>query len=220
MKTAGNQAPKMNFDLGACIRELRQEKRWTLEKLAETSGLSISAISKIENGQVSTSFDTLVKIAHGFGLTFAELFSVYDHRSITKSEQRQSISGRRAYTPSDEGVPFASEYYDYSVHSSELVHKGMIPLVMRIRTRELPPRSVWSTHDGEEFIYVTKGETVLHTAYYSPLRLGVGDSAYIDSIMPHAFVSTGEGDAELLSICMTERLQFDQVTIGMPPEEK
>lgn len=124
------------------------------------------------------------------------------------------------FTRSGAGQPFTTAYYEYNVHSSELVQKGMIPLVMRIRTRTLPPKDKWSSHDGEEFISVTSGETILHTAYYAPLRLKTGDSAYIGSTMPHAFVSVGEDDAEILSICMTERLFFDQVSVGKPDSGK
>ena len=90
----------------------------------------------------------------------------------------------------------------------------MIPLVMRIKAREVAPLEEWSNHDGEEFIYVTSGTVDLHTEFYAPLRLSVGDSAYIDSTMRHSFVSVSEIDAEILSICMTEMLRFAEGTIG------
>lgn len=197
-----------SIDLGAKLRALRQERRWTLERVAESSGLSISALSKIENGLVSASFDTLVKIAHAYGYSFAELFSGKE------PAPRQSIAGRRTVTRAAQGLSFNTPYYDYNVHSAELTHKGMIPLVMHIRTRETPPAGDWSTHEGEEFIYVVEGVVVLHTEFYSPVRLASGDSAYIDSMMRHAFVNVGEGDALILSVCMTEQLYFDDVAVG------
>jgi transcriptional regulator with XRE-family HTH domain len=203
---------------GARIRAVRSQRRITLEKLAEASGLSISALSKIETGQVSPAFDSLVKIAHALGMPFAQLFELDKDSASPKSEY--PISGRHTFTRSGTGQSFTTAHYDYNVHSSELVQKGMIPLVMRIRTRSLPAKDEWSSHTGEEFIYVTSGETVLHTAYYAPLHLKAGDSAYIDSTMPHAFVSMGEDDAEILSICMTERLFFDQVSVGKPDTAK
>ncbi len=90
----------------------------------------------------------------------------------------------------------------------------MIPLVMQVKARNVPPIDEWSSHDGEEFVYVTRGATELHTQFYAPVRLEVGDSAYIDSTMRHAFLSVGKGDAEILSICMTETLRFGGVTVG------
>jgi transcriptional regulator with XRE-family HTH domain len=204
-------SPQTDRDFGVRVKDLRLARKWTLERLAEVSSVSISAISKIENGQVSASFDTIVKIAHAFGLTFAELFA---SAATEPAEETPSIVGRRTYTLEGKGLPFSSDYYDYQVHSAELIHKGMIPLVMTIKTREVPPRKDWSTHDGEEFIYVVGGVTVLHTAYYAPLTLSVGDSAYIDSTMAHSFVSIGEEDARILSICLTERLLFNNIPVG------
>lgn len=203
-----------DFNLGAHIKHLRQQKRWTLETLGEASGLSISALSKIENAQVSTSFDTLVKIAHGLGMPVAELFESTERSAAPGPDSPKSYSARRVSTRSGQGQPFASDYYDYEVHSCDLLHKGMIPLVMKIRTREVPPRGDWSVHDGEEFIFVVSGELELHTSLYSPLLLKAGDSAYIDSTMGHAFVSKSKEDAVMLSVCLTERLQFNDEVVG------
>jgi transcriptional regulator with XRE-family HTH domain len=201
--------------LGDRIKRIRQSKRWTLERLSEASGLSISALSKIENDQVSTSFDTLVKIAHGLGLPAAELFESPDPTGGQQADGPRVYSARRVFTRRGQGEPFSSDYYDYEVHSSELTHKGMIPLVMTINAREAPPRADWSVHDGEEFIYVVSGELVLHTALYAPLTLRAGDSAYIDSTMAHAFVSLSKDAAVMLSVCMTEQLRFNDQIVGL-----
>lgn len=203
--------PETDKDFGVRVKDLRLAQKWTLERLAELSGVSISALSKIENGQVSASFDTIVKIAQAFRLTFAELFTSTLTEPAPKSH---FVAGRRTYTYAGRGMPFSTAYYDYQVHSAELIHKGMIPLVMVIKAREVLPRKDWSTHSGEEFIYVTRGVTELHTEFYAPLRLSAGDSAYIDSTMAHCFVSIGEEEAQILSICLTERLVFDDVSVG------
>ncbi|HEY0208941.1 XRE family transcriptional regulator [Acerihabitans sp.] len=215
--TTGKEALPNELDFGARIKTMRQDRGWTLEHLADSSGLSISALSKIENGQVSASFDTIVKIAHAYELSFGELFTEQTPVARTPAPL-PPISGRRTYTRAGMGLTFTTPQYKYNVHSSELTHKGMIPLVMQISAREAPPREEWSSHEGEEFIYVARGVTLLHTAWYAPLRLETGDSAYIDSTMPHAFISLGAEDAMILSICMTQRLYFKEGTVGVPPE--
>lgn len=48
-------------DFANRIKSLRQARQWTLELVAENSDLSISTLSKIENGQMSASFDSLKK---------------------------------------------------------------------------------------------------------------------------------------------------------------
>ncbi|WP_413724943.1 helix-turn-helix domain-containing protein [Sodalis sp. RH16] len=206
------------LDFGARMKTMRQERAWTLEQLAEKSGLSISTLSKIENGQVSASFDTIVKIAHAYDLTFGELFTEQAPANSPSTLPVAPISGRRTFTRAGKGLTFNTPNYKYNVHSSELTHKGMIPLIMQISARQVPPRNEWSSHEGEEFIYVTHGVTVLYTAWYAPLTLETGDSAYIDSTMPHAFISASDEEATILSICLTQRLHFKEGMVGVPAD--
>ncbi len=192
-------------DFGARIKAIRQARELTLEQVADVSSVSISTLSKIEKGQVSASFDTIAKIAGAFGYSLAELFS--EERPLVPVIAAP-IQGRRTYTLAGKGLMFTNPWFSYEVHAAELLLKGMIPVIMNIETRELPPRSAWSEHEGEEFIYVLTGKVSLHTVLYAPLILSQGDSAYIDSTMPHTFVRESEENASLLSICLTEKLDF------------
>src|SRR5690606_13664541 len=99
------------------------------------------------------------------------------------------------------------ERYDYQVHAKDLMRKAMIPLEMDIRATVPPGPSGWSSHDGEEFIYVLSGEIEIHLDEYAPFRLKTGESAYIDSRMRHAFVKCGDEPARMLSICFDPRHQ-------------
>ncbi|KAA8999440.1 helix-turn-helix domain-containing protein [Affinibrenneria salicis] len=198
-------------DFGARIKAIRMARNYTLDQLAEMSTVSISTLSKIENGQVSASFDTIAKIAGAFDYSLAELFSA---RLPAAAPASPGVTGRRTFTRAGKGLVFSSAWYRYDVHATELLAKGMIPVLMDIRAREVPPRADWSMHEGEEFIYVLEGCVMLHTAYYAPLTLNRGDSAYIDSTMSHAFVSLSEGEARLLSICLTEEIDFSDMTVG------
>ena len=206
-KTAGiRSALTTEQDFGKRIKTMRVERRWTLELVAKNSGVSISTLSKIENGQVSASFDTITKIAGAFGLSFSDLFKP---SASLSAGPRPPVAGRRTVTRAGEGLTFTNAHYIYNVHSEDLTHKGMIPIVMQITTREVPPQKQWSCHEGEEFIYAIAGTTILHTAWYAPLYLMPGDSAYIDSSMRHAFVTQGEQDATILSICLTDKLDLE-----------
>jgi len=196
-------------DFGMRIKAIRLAREMTLEQVAEVSSVSISTLSKIEKGQVSASFDTIAKIAGAFDYSLAELFA-QDLPQVPVAAV--AIQGRRTYTLAGKGLMFTNPWFHYEVHAAELLVKGMIPVVMRIETRELPPREAWSEHEGEEFIYVLSGCVIVHTLFYTPLRLNQGDSAYIDSTMAHTFVRESDDDASLLSICLTEKLDFSAET--------
>jgi transcriptional regulator with XRE-family HTH domain len=55
--------------LGDRVKDLRRLHRWTLDNASERVGLSRSALSKIERGEASPTFDAMQKLAHGFGPT-------------------------------------------------------------------------------------------------------------------------------------------------------
>jgi transcriptional regulator with XRE-family HTH domain len=64
--------------LGNVIRELRLKDKLTIAEVAAQAGISRGMVSKIENGQVSTSLETLSKIAQALGVSLAHLFRHYN----------------------------------------------------------------------------------------------------------------------------------------------
>jgi transcriptional regulator with XRE-family HTH domain len=61
-------------DLGARVRELRQARKWTLERAAEAMNLDLKHLQKIEAGQLNLTMVTLVRIAEGLEEPLASLF--------------------------------------------------------------------------------------------------------------------------------------------------
>jgi transcriptional regulator with XRE-family HTH domain len=184
-------------EVGRKLAEGRRAKQWTLVQLSQESGVAIGTLSKVENGKSGASFDTVSRVARALGLRIDDLLSPTAPRFAV---------GRRAISKRGEGVRFGFNSYDYLVPCNELTRKAMVPLIMTIRTREVLPPESWASHEGEEYIYVLSGSIELHTEFYEPTRLDAGDSAYIDSTMRHAFVSVGEEDARMLSVCLADSL--------------
>ena len=65
-------------DLGGSIRRLRESQGLSLRSLANTTGLSASFLSQVENGQASPSIASMERIAAGLGVRLAEFFSQAD----------------------------------------------------------------------------------------------------------------------------------------------
>jgi transcriptional regulator with XRE-family HTH domain len=56
------------------LKELRKQKGWSQQKLAEKAGLSFNAITKIEQGRAEhPTLKTLIKLADVFGMSIDEL---------------------------------------------------------------------------------------------------------------------------------------------------
>ena len=94
----------------ATVRELRRRTAMTLQTLADRSGLSASTLSKIENGQLSPSYETLLRLADGLGVDVAELFHTQSHADMA--------SGRRSITRRGQGTPHSSAQYLYGDRKS------------------------------------------------------------------------------------------------------
>lgn len=68
----------INRKFGAHVRALRGSRGLTQEALAESSGLSVDSIRRIERGTFSPTLDSLDKLATGFDLSLASLFAPLD----------------------------------------------------------------------------------------------------------------------------------------------
>lgn len=177
--------------IGRRLRSIRQDQNATLAEISGRAGISISALSKIENAQISTSYDILKRVCDALGIGIEDIVS---------SSEKSQLSGRKTTTRHGDGEHFRSDQYDYRVHASEISRKGMIPFEMTIRARDAEEFDHWSQHDGEEFVYVLSGIIEVHTEHYAPFRLEAGESAYFDSSMRHLYITLSEEDARVLSI--------------------
>ncbi len=59
----------MSSEFGVRLRQLREQKRMTVQELAEASGLTRQAVGLIERGERSPSWETAVALADGLGVS-------------------------------------------------------------------------------------------------------------------------------------------------------
>ncbi len=181
--------PVVPIDLGARVRDLRRAKAWTLEQAAKEAGLARSTLSKIENGQMSPTYDALKKLAAGLGLTIPQLFT---------PAPRAEVNGRMAVTKAGEGTAHLTATYEHELLGGALTRKRMLPYRARIRARRMEEFGGWVRHEGEEFLLVLTGTIRLLTEFYEPVDMRRGDSAYYDAAMGHNVLSTSPEDATIL----------------------
>lgn len=178
--------------LGTKVRALRKAHSWTLAEVSEATGLSISALSKIENDQVSPTFANLMRLAEGLEITLSDL--------VTLAEDEGSVSARMTVSRKSDTVFRSTPKYDMYALCAELRRKRMTPLIERVKADEPSPLDGMVSHSGEEFFYVLNGAIEVHTEHYSPVRLEKGDSAYLDSTMAHTLVALDGNDADILMV--------------------
>ncbi len=185
----GVEESSVPLDLGVRVRELRKERDWTLEQAAQQAGLARSTLSKIENGQMSPTYDALKKLAVGLGISVPQLFT-----PPTKGQ----VNGRMTVTRTGDGQEQVTATYEHELLADQLTKKNMLPYRARIRARSMDEFEGWVRHDGEEFLYVLTGTIRLYTEFYEPVEMKRGDSAYYDATMGHNVISTSADDATIL----------------------
>ena len=177
------------LDLGLRVRELRKARSWTLEQAAKHAGLARSTLSKIENGQMSPTYDALKKLAVGLEISIPQLFT---------QPVKDQINGRLSVTKSGEGQNHVTVTYEHELLANTLSKKQMLPYRAVVRARSMDEFDGWVRHDGEEFLYILTGMISLITEFYEPIEMRRGDSAYYDASMGHNLVSISQDDATIL----------------------
>ena len=183
---------KRDQGFGPRVRRLRHRSGLTLQELGARSGLAFSTISKVEKGQISPTYENVLRLAEGLDVDVAELFA---------DETVAMASGRRSVTRAGEGVRHETAQYEYRMLGADIARKQFVPLLTTLRAHDVREFHALSSHPGEEFIYVLSGAVDIHTDQYRPLRLSPGDSCYFDSTMGHACVSAGEEESTILWVC-------------------
>jgi len=95
----GNSEGGLPLDLGLRVRELRKARNWTLEQAASQAGLARSTLSKIENGQMSPTYDALKKLAIGLEISVPQLFTPPVNNQINGRLAHTKAGGGKAMSP-------------------------------------------------------------------------------------------------------------------------
>ncbi|AML53716.1 helix-turn-helix domain-containing protein [Falsihalocynthiibacter arcticus] len=185
----GEEALGEPLNLGNRVRELRKSRNWTLEQAAKQAGLARSTLSKIENGQMSPTYEALKKLAEGLEISVPQLFT---------APSKAQVNGRMAVTKAGSGEAHLTATYEHELLAGTLTQKKMLPYRAQIRARSIEEFDGWVRHDGEEFLYVITGVVKLYTEFYEPVELRRGDSAYYDGTMGHNVISVSPEDAAIL----------------------
>jgi transcriptional regulator with XRE-family HTH domain len=176
-----------------------------LAQVSQKTGLPVSTLSRIENDQISPTYDQLSKLSVGLDIDMAQLLSG------EMGEAKPIQTARRSVNRAGDGQILDTPMQLLRYLSVDLTNKQFAPIIGEIKARSLAEAGEFHRHDGEEFVFVISGELELHSECYVPLSLAAGDSVYFDSAMAHAYVAVGKGRCRILSICTAP---FENVAVN------
>lgn len=172
--------------IGPRLRHLRRDMGWTLEKVAEKTGIAVSLLSTFERTSQGLSVKALHDLAAFYGTTIAVL------TGQAESGARESLVRNGEWTawpPTSSGVTVQNLTTDRRR--------------MECHRFQLAPGASSEgaySHEGEEFLHVLAGslEIVLDGDQFFELR--EGDSFYFESRRPHSWRNSHDGETVLIWI--------------------
>lgn len=201
--------------LGKLLRELRDRQGWTLKEMSAKSGIPVSTLSKVEHDRLTLTYDKLQQLAQRLGMRMSELFAEDAEEGVPP------VTARRSIGDADHAVRVETPNYDYYYLHTELRRKRMIPVRAVVRAKSLTEFGSLVRHEGEEFFYVVRGRIAVHTEFYDPVTLEVGQSMYIDSTMGHAYLVADDCDeAEIMGVMASGDDDLMEALLSIHEERK
>jgi quercetin dioxygenase-like cupin family protein/DNA-binding XRE family transcriptional regulator len=171
--------------LGERLFALRSSRGWTLEELAERSGLSKAFLSRLESGSRQPSIAAVLTLARVFGVPMGSLFGSPD-----ANDSCIVVRGKNVAVRQGDGVwyaPMTTAASRFNLQPIRLVISASRSGAERYQ------------HEGEEWVYVLSGRLRLSLAEKQHI-LDAGDAAHFDSRIPHRLDALDGKDATLMIV--------------------
>ena len=163
--------------IGPRLRRLRSSRQLTLAEVAALSGLSVSALSRIETGRRQPTLDALIPLARAFGVSLDRIIAAPE-----TGDPRVNLEPQRLSTG---GVAVPLTRYPGRVQAFKHV---------------LGPREpVLASHPGHAWIHVLAGHLRLILSGEEH-RLEPGEQVEFDSSLPHWFGPADQRAVEILHL--------------------
>ena len=187
-KVPARPAESINRHLGARVKLLRSDRGWSLEGLANASGVSRSMLSQIEREQANPTLAVTMRIAQAFGMSLGELLEVPGASSnvnVIRANDHtfhyRSDKFCRVRTLSPLNLEKDVEFYEVQLEPGGAL------------------RSAAHFEGTREFLTVQKGQVRVESAGDTD-DLGLGDSASYRADVPHAIINLGKGEAVIFLV--------------------
>lgn len=170
------------------VRELRNQRKWSLEQLAKASGVSRSMLSQIEREQANPTLAVTLRIAQAFEMSLVEL--------VEAAAAPRPIEVIRA---GDQQALFRSDD-DCEIRTLSPLHLEKDVELYELRLR--PKRTLHSAAHFEgtrEFLTVQQGKVRVQSGEGLEM-LNRGDSASYRADTAHAIENLGRSEAIILLV--------------------
>jgi transcriptional regulator with XRE-family HTH domain len=177
--------------LGERIRTAREMRGLSLDDISSRTGIDVLTLNRIESNQIMPPLGQLIKLGKALDMKMGYFISPGVDKPMTVVRKGQGQAVARY------GKQKSQQYgYTYESLAPEKANRMMEPFIVTLLPTDADE---FSTHDGEEFIYVLEGEMKVQVGDRTEL-LHPGDAVYYDSTEPHLVKSATKGKTTILAI--------------------
>jgi transcriptional regulator with XRE-family HTH domain len=185
MATLHNHAQEVTNSVGLRLQEIRESQSWTLDTLAQQSGVSKAYLSRLECGNRQPSITILCAIAKALGVPISSLFEQPDEHApcvvVRNGAMAKKIANGLSYQPlSSSSKPFNLQPIEVAIPADRAGDKAY-------------------QHEGEEWIRVIEGSVRLVIRDQSHV-LKEGDCAHFESRQWHRLAAHGGRPARIILV--------------------
>lgn len=177
--------------LGKRIQEARKMRKLTVKDISSRTGIDMDTLKLMESGEMIPPLGQLIKLGKALDMQMGYFISPGIDKPITvvRVDQRQPISRY--------GEKRSEQYgYYYESLAPEKGNRLMEPFIVTLLPTDMEE---FSTHDGQEFLFVLEGEMKVQVGDQTEF-LQTGDAVYYDSNQPHLVKSVGDKKARILAV--------------------
>ncbi len=175
--------------LGERIKTLRKERKVTLVEVAQKTGIDQATLSRIENGKMTGTLESHMKIAEALGIRLPQLYEDL----VNKVEEAQDKIAKKKVESFSHSSGAVAELL-----TSGVLQKKMMPLLLKIKPKGSTEPEEYSSFT-ERFVYVITG-TVEITLGSDKKILKSGETLYFNAGQTHHFKNISKSEARCLSI--------------------
>jgi transcriptional regulator with XRE-family HTH domain len=180
--------------IGSKIRQIREAQEMSVADLAQASNTNEELIDQLEKGALVPSLTPLLQIARALGVRLGTFLDDAPQKAPVVVKAGRSTNVVRFSGNCDKCETSTLDFFSLA---SDKADRHMEPFLIDVH----PPNSgevKLSSHEGEEFIFVTTGEIEILYGK-EKYTLTAGDSIYYDSVVPHHVHAVGT-DAQILAV--------------------
>jgi transcriptional regulator with XRE-family HTH domain len=165
------------------LKWIREEKKLSLDKLAELTGVSKSMLGQIERGESSPTISTVWKISNGLKVSFTDL--------LNAPQLDRTVVSKQAVNPllEDEGRYRLYPFFPievgrrFEIYTVEIEAGGCL-------AAEAHPEGT------QEFLTVFQGEVTIEVQN-QVFSIAEGDAMRFRADRPHSYRNSGQGLAKI-----------------------